>query len=332
MHNNHTIALALAHSTALGIMTVMRTVLYSLLMVGLVACASKPAPPLETVSAPQQAAAPAPRAADNFQLDMLNAVVWSRTSAESEAVHLQTYETARRTLDAALADRTWTAATEQTGDFSRLPPAIVVDVDDTVLDTTDYMVERARVGDAFSKASWNAYVQLENAPPVPGALKYLQYAASKGVTVFYVSNREVQVPGFKDEVEPTRRNLAKLGFPNTSDAKTILFRDNARGWKDKSPRRAEIAKTHRIVQMVGDNLYDLIDIPNATRESRDTAVESRLDWLGTRWFVLPNPMYGSWESVITQSASGSDARRLKLESIGVPSALADVIANGGFER
>lgn len=263
---------------------------------------------------------------------MLHSVVWSRTSAEAEAVHLQTFETARRTLDAALADKTWTAATEQIGNFSQLPPAVVVDVDETVLDTSDYMVERARLGKAFDKASWNAYVQNENAPPIPGALKYLQYAASKGVTVFYVSNREVQVGEFKDEVEPTRKNLAKLGFPNTADSKTFIFRDSARGWKDKSPRRAEIAKTHRIVQMVGDNLYDLIDVPNATRVSRDAAVEARIDWLGTRWFVLPNPMYGSWETVITQGASGSEARRLKLESIGVPGALADVIANGGFEK
>jgi acid phosphatase len=305
-------------------------ILLTALALALAACATTPPP--SAAPAPAPSAAAAPRAPDNFQLDMLNAVVWSRTAAEAEATHLQVFETARRQLDAALADKTWTAAVEQTGNFAQLPPAVVVDVDDTMLDTTDYMVERARVGDGFSKASWNAYVQLENAPPIPGALKYLQYAASKGVTVFYVSNREVAVGEFKDEVEPTRRNLNKLGFPNTTDSTTFLFRDTARGWKDKSPRRAHVAKTHRIVQMVGDNLYDLIDVPNATRELRDAAVEQRVEWLGTRWFMVANPMYGSWEQVITNGAAGAEGRRLKLESVGVPGALADRIANGGFEK
>lgn len=280
------------------------------------------------------AAAPAQRAPDNFELDNLNAVVWSRTSAEAEAAYLQAYGMARRALDQALADPTWTAATEQTGNYATLPPAIIVDVDETVLDTSDYMVERLRNGRPFSKQDWNAYVQRGIATPLPGALDFLKYAASKGVTVFYVSNREGVPPSpeLRDELEPTRRNLAQYGFPNSADTSTFLFRDAGRGWKEKSPRRAEVAKTHRIVMMAGDNLYDFIDIENADREKRDAAVEDRVAWLGTRWIVLPNPMYGSWEALIAQDRSGADARRAKLESVGVPASSADVIANGGFER
>lgn len=283
---------------------------------------------------PSQAPVAAARVADNFELDALNAVVWSRTSAEAEALYLQAYATGKRALDLALADPTWTAATEQTGDFGKLPPAIIVDVDETVLDTSDYMVDRLRNGRPFSKADWNAYVQRANATPLPGALDFLKYAASKGVTVFYVSNREGVAPsaGLLDEVEPTRRNLAQYGFPNSADNSTFLFRDATRGWKEKSPRRAHIAKTHRIVMMAGDNLYDFIDIDNADRQKRDAAVEDRIGWLGTRWIVLPNPMYGSWEALIIGGSSAADARRAKLESVGVPSATADVIANGGFER
>ena len=149
-----------------------------------------------------------------------------------------------------------------------------------------------------------------------------------------MSNREGVAPstGLLDEVEPTRRNLAQYGFPNSADNSTFLFRDATRGWKEKSPRRAHIAKTHRIVMMAGDNLYDFIDIDNADRQKRDAAVEDRIGWLGTRWIVLPNPMYGSWEALIIGGSSAADARRAKLESVGVPSATADVIANGGFER
>ena len=308
----------------------MRTFAVSLLVLALAGCASAPTTPVAQ-SAPTPAA-PAARPPDNYQLDMLNAVTWSRTSAEAEALYLQAYSAAKRSLDQALADRTWTAATEQVGTaFADLPPAVIVDIDETVLDTSDYMIEQIRSGEPFAKASWNAYVQRENAPPLPGALDFLKYAASKGVTVYYVSNREVAAGGYADEVEPTRRNLAKLQFPNTADTRTLLFRDAARGWKEKSPRRAEVAKTHRIVMMAGDNLYDFIDVAQATREKRDVAVEDHLAWLGTRWIVLPNPMYGSWESLLVGGEKGAAARRLKLESLGIPGPAADSIAQGGFE-
>ena len=140
------------------------------------------------------------------------------------------------------------------------------------------------------------------------------------------------MPEHKDEVGPTRRNLAQYGFPNTADTRTFLFRDASRGWREKGPRRAEIAKTHRIVMLAGDNLYDFIDVAEPDREKRDAAIEKRVGWLGTRWIVLPNPMYGSWEALIVGSRTAADARRARLESLGIPGTSADVIANGGFER
>lgn len=308
------------------------TLAVSLLVLALAGCASTPVAPVAQTPPPTPEA---PRPPDNYQLDLLNAVTWSRTSAEAEALYLQAYSMAKRSLDLALADRSWTAAVEQEGgNYGQLPPAVIVDVDETVLDTSDYMIEQIRSGEPFSKPSWNTYVQRENAPPLPGALDFLKYAASKGVTVFYVSNREVaypETPELKDEVEPTRRNLNKLLFPNTTDTSTFLFRDVKRGWKEKSPRRAEVARTHRIVMMAGDNLYDFVDVPEATRQKRDVAVEDRLSWLGTRWIVLPNPMYGSWESLLVGSEKGAAARRLKLESLGIPGPAADSIAQGGFE-
>ena len=310
-----------------------RTLILSSLLVLLTACAGTRE--MSAPAAPTPAPQVAPRVVDNYELDGLGAIVWSRTSAEAEGVYLQAYQGARRALDLALADPTWTAATEQTHNFSKLPPAVIVDIDETVLDTSDYMVERLRNGKPFSKADWNAYVRKSNATPLPGALDFLKYASSKGVTIFYVSNREHFGPDqapLLSEVEPTRANLAKFGFPNSADLTTFMFRDNARGWKEKGPRRAEIAKTHRIIMMAGDNLYDFIDIENANREKRDAAIESRVSWLGTRWIVLPNPMYGSWEALVTGGLSGAEGRRARLESVGVPAASADVIANGGFER
>jgi len=152
--------------------------------------------------------------------------------------------------------------------------------------------------------------------------------------VFYLSNREGAAPaqGLLDEIEPTRRNLANFGFPDTADTRSFLFRDPNRGWKEKGPRRAEVAKTHRILMLAGDNLYDFVDVPTPSREKRDAAVEKHKGWLGTRWIVLPNPMYGSWDSVIAGTSEGADARRLRLQAVGLTPESADTIANGGFER
>ncbi len=289
---------------------------------------STPAPAAPTVAA----TTPAPPS-DNFELDGLKAITWARTSTEAEALYLQGYQMARLALDLALTDTNSSAAVEQTGNFSSLPPAIIVDVDETVLDTSDHMVDRLRSGQPFTKKAWNEYVQRANATPLPGALSFLKYAASRGVTIFYVSNREAlpPAPDLLGELEPTRRNLAQFGFPNSEDSRTFLFRDASRGWKEKSPRRAVIAQTHRIVLMAGDNLYDFIDVEAPTREKRDAAIEARASWLGTRWIVLPNPMYGSWESVLFGQQSGAAARRAALESVGVPGPAADTIAKGGFE-
>ena len=293
------------------------------------------------------AVATAPMPVDNHSLDLLNAVLWARTSAELRASYLQAYGQAGKALDAALDPKnraSWTADVDQrkAGGFATLPPAIIVDVDETVLDTSDYMLEQIRIGRPYEKPTWNRYVQRRDAPALPGALEFLKAVAARGVTVFYISNREVfdeteqarkpEAERLYDEDEPTRVNLAAHGFPNTGDLRTFLFRDAARGWKEKGPRRAEIAKTHRIIMLVGDNLYDLIDIPGPeqTRASRYGVVEANRAWLGTRWIMLPNPMYGSWETLYTAGMTQADARRAKLAAIGLADD-ADTIIKGGFE-
>jgi acid phosphatase len=72
----------------------------------------------------------------------------------------------------------------------------------------------------------------------------------------------------------------------------------ARGWKDKSPRRAEVAKTHRVIFMFGDNLFDFVEKERPTLAERAAMVEERASWWSSRWFVIPNPMYGSWDDAL----------------------------------
>src|SRR5829696_3327072 len=106
-------------------------VLVSCAALALASCAthtSSPAGP----STPARVADPA-RPHEN-----LNAVAWMQASVEYEASAMQAYRAAARQLDAALADPSWTAAIEQTADASKLPPAVVLDVDETVLDNSPF--------------------------------------------------------------------------------------------------------------------------------------------------------------------------------------------------
>lgn len=233
--------------------------------------------------------------------DSLLAVAWVQSSAEYEAACRTAYGAAAQSLEKALADRSWTAAVEQQGDFAGLPPAIIVDVDETVLDNSAYQARLIASGGEFEPATWGAWVEERKATAIPGAAEFLSAAAAKGVRVFYISNREAA------QAEATRENLARLGFPDADDLETFYFRDAGRGWKDKSPRRAEVAKTHRVIFVFGDNLFDFQEKEKATLPEREAIVREKQAWWGARWFMLPNPMYGSWDDALAGYERGKPA-------------------------
>src|SRR5277367_1525723 len=82
--------------------------------------------------------------------DLLNAVLWMQRSVEYKANSLASFTLARLRLDQALADKTWTAApAEQTGAYQDLPPAVVVDLDETLLDNSAYQAWLVKTGKTF---------------------------------------------------------------------------------------------------------------------------------------------------------------------------------------
>src|SRR5687767_3909483 len=76
----------------------------------------------------------------------LNAVLWMQTALEYEATALQAYRLGQIQLDAALKEPRWTAAIEQPGDAAGLPPAVILDIDETVLDNSYYQARLVRDG------------------------------------------------------------------------------------------------------------------------------------------------------------------------------------------
>jgi acid phosphatase len=264
-------------------------------------------------------AAPQPTIAAGTPLrthENLNATLWMQTAVEYRASALQAYHTARLALDAAIADPHWTAATEQTGDASAKPLAIVLDLDETVLDNSPF--EARMIADStldkpvpYDEAAWRQWVAEKKATAIPGAAEFLQYAASRHVTPVYVTNRNINgVDAQKDKGAGERDTIAvlqKLKIPVDANGDTLLMRDE-NGWtsSDKGSRRAFVAAKYRLLLLVGDNLEDFVSVRDKSMGGRDALASKYDDWWGSKWIVLPNPTYGSWESAITLGAPPND--------------------------
>jgi 5'-nucleotidase (lipoprotein e(P4) family) len=170
-----------------------------------------------------------------------------------------------------------------------MPRAVVVDIDETVLDNSPAQAVQVKNRLPFIPEIWTQWVNMRKAKAIPGAVDFLKYASSKGVRVFYVSNR------IEIEKQATLDNLKALGFPDASD-ETILVRTTE---SSKKARRAMITAKHRIVLLMGDNLDDFSEIfERKTVADRFAEVDKARDWWGKKFIVLPNAMYGTWESAI----------------------------------
>ncbi len=224
--------------------------------------------------------------------DLLLANLWVQRAVEYKANALTVYALARLRLDEALADRSWTAAPgEQTGDFQGLPPAVVLDVDETVLDNSKYQVWLMRADQSFNTKSWNQFCAAQISTAIPGAVEFTKYAESKGVKVFYVTNR-----GAETETD-TRANMEKLGFPMGGTVDTFLMQGEKPEWTGaKSTRRAAIARDHRILLNIGDNLGDFDDRYRSSEAERVKAFEAGMPHWGKQWLMMANPTYGSFDT------------------------------------
>ncbi len=234
----------------------------------------------------------AQQATDPPASDLLNAVLWMQRSVEYKASALTAFALARIRLDQALADPNWTGVPrEQTGAYQLLPTAVILDIDETILDNSGYQAWMALKGTTFAPKTWNAYVNTVTSLPIPGALEFAQYADSKGVKVFYVTNRTTE------EEPATRKNLEKFGFPMGGTADTMLMTGKQPDWGSaKGTRRAHVARSYRVLLNVGDNFGDFVDEYRGSEAERLKVLEQHKDRWGREWIMIANPSYGSFES------------------------------------
>ncbi|TAJ86115.1 5'-nucleotidase, lipoprotein e(P4) family [Reyranella sp.] len=224
--------------------------------------------------------------------DLLLAVLWTQRSVEYKANALTVFALARIRLDEALADKSWTAApAEQVGDYQALPPAVILDIDETLLDNSKYQVWMMKSDQTFSTKTWNEFCAAQISTAIPGALEFVKYADSKGVKIFYITNRAAETE--KD----TRENMQKLGFPLGGNVDTFLMQNEKPGWGGaKSTRRAVVTKDYRVLLNIGDNFGDFDDRYRSSEADRLKAYEADMAYWGKQWLMLANPTYGSFDT------------------------------------
>lgn len=227
----------------------------------------------------------------------VSGVLYMQKAAEYRALCLQAFNLARLRLDADLDKKNVKKLPKP--DRKR-PRAIIVDIDETVLDNSPSQANGIKNGKSFNSADWYAWGEMRKAKAIPGAVDFLNYSVSKGVKIFFVSNR--------DEVQKsaTIDNLIKAGFKDVTSENVMLRTKES----SKDARRDAVGQKYRIVMLAGDNLDDFTSaFERKSVADRFSEVEKARDEWGRKFIVLPNAMYGTWENAIYEYQRLTEAQK-----------------------
>lgn len=226
-------------------------------------------------------------------------VLWFQKAGEAKALYYQGYNIGKMRLDEILRNRD-----QQTA----LKPAIILDLDETVIDNSPLFAGKIVSRENYP-LNWSKWVDRAEAKALPGAIEFLKYADSKGVAIYYITNRK------EEKKAVTLRNLQALGVPQ-ANANQLFMKQ--KGEQGKEMRRMQVAKTHEIILLFGDNLGDFSGFDRLAVSDRVEAVDKQKDEFGRKLIVFPNPMYGDWEAAIYHYDSRKSAEeRLKLRKEGL---------------
>ena len=247
-----------------------------------------------TASTAQQGVAKQGNADTQYQA---GATLFMQKAAEYRALTYQAYNLARWQLDADFDKKNVKRLPKAE---QKKPRAVMIDIDETVLDNSPNQAFQIRNRTAFNNKDWLDWVEMRKAKAVPGAVEFVNYANSKGVNVYFVSNR--------NEVERTAtiENLKSVGIINVRDENVLLrIKDSS-----KEERRHVILQKHRIVLFIGDNLDDHSNVfEKKSVADRFGEVDKAQALFGKRYIMLPNAMYGTWESAIYDYGRLTDAEK-----------------------
>jgi len=235
-----------------------------------------------TFSSCQKSTLPAEEEVDSQEHSVF-ATLWFKESAEMHASYLQNYHLAKLMIDKNIGARE-----------SEKKPAVVLDLDETVLDNSPYQYKLIVSQKPYTSKTWTEWVNLAKAEALPGVLDFVNYAKRKGVEVFYISNRKAP-----NHLDATIKNLDSLNFPN-ADKEHIFLKTTS---SNKTERRNKVSEEYEIILFIGDNLTDFSEIfANRGDDMGKTIVEKNKSLFGTKYIVMPNPMYGEWAKAIYKNS------------------------------
>ena len=223
------------------------------------------------------------------------ATLWTQQAGEAKALSYQAFNIAKTELKKQLRRK------------NKKPLAVVVDVDETVLDNSPFQA-RGILKNTRSPDGWREWIDAAEAKPLPGAIEFLNYAKKRGVAVFYITNRK-QIGR-----DATIKNLRAVGFPVNPEH--VMCRITS---SSKKERRSEVLENFKIALLMGDNLGDfseLFELNNVKK--RNQLVDEHKNHFGSKFIVLPNAMYGNWEGAVYKGnfkQTGAQKRSVRYDSL-----------------
>lgn len=233
------------------------------------------------------------------------ASLYQQRAAEYKALCFQAYNVAKLRLDMALAKH------------GKKPLAVITDIDETLLDNSPFDAASAIKNLKFDPRSWTKWTSKGICDTVPGAPSFFKYAASKGVEVFYITNRNF------DEKPGTVKNLNLYNLPYV-DSAHLMFKETS---SSKEERRRKVLKNYDVVLYCGDNLpdFDMKYDRQPTEANRNLATQQLAKEFGSKYIVIPNMSYGDFSGAIfnykyafTDAQKDSVIRaKIKLDTIAI---------------
>jgi 5'-nucleotidase (lipoprotein e(P4) family) len=225
----------------------------------------------------------------------LYADLWMQTSAEYQACCLQTYRMAGDQIER---EQSQISAEEQRLQ-QELPPAVILDLDETAIDNGTYESFLFDSGQDFTPENFNKFVtdHKSSIRMLPGAKDFIERMEKLGIAVMYNSNRPETLR--KATIETLAQwGIDTKGMDDPTSCRLLLQTNES----SKDARRAAVRAKYHILALFGDQLIDFSDefMPPAapTLKARREAVDKNRQLFGTLWFVLPNPVYGNWQTFV----------------------------------
>lgn len=236
------------------------------------------------------------------------AVNWVQQSGEYRALTYQAFNIAKLTFDKAKSKK-----------ISR--PAIIVDIDETVLDNSPYQAGLLDINDGFQPTTWNQWIKEAKAKAIPGAVEFINYVNNNGGKVFFISNREkksVKNSKNNDLEITTINNLKSVGLTGVNE-QTVLLKgefskmingteNTSKQWRVDAVKNGSADRTkYTVIALIGDNLNDFDETAGKNNQQRRDYVDKNHNFYGVfdalpngmikpAYIAIPNPMYGNWET------------------------------------